>query len=406
MGLFNQTGKVNAPNSTTHTGIVGGVIQCDMDRDVFAYKYPGGNDIKRGAVIIVRQNQVAALYINGVRQGEMLEPGRHVVTESNNFPFINNYLNVATGGESSYPAEVWFFNLTTESKVRIGFGKSANVFCQHTDSNSKEQTPMSIGGNGQIGIKLSDPAVFMDRYLGSGSMASSGEVLEFVQERLKSIFIDQLNEIIINENPDIKDLLLTRRKDFNRKLVIAINRELQAEYGIEATTNTVINIFSPDYEKYVEDLNASMREGAGVHSRRSHMGRFDGSEQQYDIIKTAAANEGVGSFSAIGIGMAMGSQFAQYANTMTPQGTMPSQATPPPIPSAAAIYFVLNGQQAGPYDINAIRQMVASGVITPQTLAWKNGMADWSPAIGLAELTTLFNVPPSVPGMPLVPPTV
>lgn len=404
MGLFNKTGKVNAPTSTTDTGIVGGVIQCDMDRDVFAYKYPGGNDIKRGAVIIVRQNQTAALYINGVRQGELLEPGRHIVTESNNFPFINKFLNVATGGESSYPAEVWFFNLTTESKVKVGFGKSANVFCQHTDSNSKEQTPMSLCGNGQIGIKLSDPTVFMDRYLGSGSMASSGDVIEFVEERIKSIFIDQLNEMIISDNPDIKDLLLTRRKEFNRKLVISINREMQAEYGIEATTNTVINISSPDYEKYVEDLNKNMREGAGVHTRRTHMGRFDGSEQQYDIMKTAASNEGAGSFAAMGIGMAMGQQFTQFANTVNPQGQAPTQATPPPVPSAVAIYFVLNGQQAGPYDINAVRQMVTSGVITPQTLAWKNGMSNWSPAIEIAELTSLFSAPPPIPGIPPVPP--
>lgn len=409
MGLFNKTGKVNAPTSTTSTGIVGGVIKCDMDRDVFAYKYPGGDDIKRGAVIIVRQNQVAALYIDGVRQGELLEPGRHIVTESSNFPFINKFLNVATGGESSYPAEVWFFNMTTESMVKVGFGKSTGIRCQHVvhkDDGSQKTIKLSICGNGQVGIKLSDPAVFMAKFLGSGSMASSGEVIEFVEEQLKSIFIDQLNDIIDKDNPDIEDLLLTHRKEFNRKLVIAINRALQSEFGIEATTNTTINIISPDYQDFLDVQNKGAAEGEQIFMRRSHMGRFDGSEQQFEIMKKAAANEGAGSFAAMGIGMAMASQFSQFANNMNQQGATPLQNTPPPIPSTAILYFVINGQQAGPYDINTISQMVTSGIITPQTLAWKSGMANWTPSIELAELAALFSTPPPIPNTPPIPPTI
>jgi len=384
-----------------------------MDRDVFAYKYSGGDDIKRGAPIIVKQNQLAALYVNGVRQGELMGPGQHFVTDSNNFPFINKYLNVATGGESPHVVEVWFFNLTTESMVKVGFGKSMGIRCQHVEhlnDGSQKTMLFYLCGNGQVGIKLSDPMVFMSRYLGTSRSAFSSEVIDFVKEQIMAILIDQLSEIIITERPDISELLLTKRKEFNRKLTIAINRELQANYGIEATTNTAINIISPDYQEFLDDQNTGLREGAKegarVYLRRSQMGRFDGSEQQFDILKTAAANEGAGNFSAIGIGMAMGSQFTQHANTMNPQGTMPSQGTPPPIPPAVALYFVLNGQQAGPYDINAIRQMVASGTITQQTLAWKNGMANWSPAIEVAELTALFSVPPPIPGVPPTPPIV
>ena len=41
-------------------------------------------------------------------------------------------------------------------------------------------------------------------------------------------------------------------------------------------------------------------------------------------------------------------------------------------------YFIIdnNGQQAGPFSLD---QLVQKG-ITPETLVWKQGMADWTPA--------------------------
>lgn len=42
-------------------------------------------------------------------------------------------------------------------------------------------------------------------------------------------------------------------------------------------------------------------------------------------------------------------------------------------------YVALNGSQAGPYPEQKIREMLASCEITRESLAWKEGLADWVP---------------------------
>ena len=43
------------------------------------------------------------------------------------------------------------------------------------------------------------------------------------------------------------------------------------------------------------------------------------------------------------------------------------------------IYLNINNQQAGPYDVAAVTEMLSSGQITPETLGWIQGMANWEP---------------------------
>ena len=43
------------------------------------------------------------------------------------------------------------------------------------------------------------------------------------------------------------------------------------------------------------------------------------------------------------------------------------------------IYLNLNNQQAGPYDVAAISEMLSTNQVTPETLGWMQGMANWEP---------------------------
>ena len=73
--------------------------------------------------------------------------------------------------------------------------------------------------------------------------------------------------------------------------------------------------------------------------------------------------------------------------------------TPPPIPSAPAFFAVINGQQAGPYDINTLKHMAAQQQITINTLFWSAGMSDWETAAQSPELKSIFETtPPPIPG--------
>lgn len=155
-------------------------------------------------------------------------------------------------------------------------------------------------------------------------------------------------------------------------------------------------------------------------------------DQQTEVMKTGLENMGAmgamnlgggeGHMNPAGMmtGMMMGSAVAgQMGQMMGQMGGMmqqnmaqagqPQQA-PPPIPGqqsqAVAYYLLLNNQQYGPVNIQGIGQMVQSGQVTGETLAWCEGMGAWAPAKTIPALQALFTAtPPPVPPVPPVPPT-
>ena len=76
----------------------------------------------------------------------------------------------------------------------------------------------------------------------------------------------------------------------------------------------------------------------------------------------------------------------------------PPPIAPPPIPQAASFYVAVNGQQQGPFDVNALAAKARDGSLTRQTLVWRQGMANWTPAEQVGELASVFAaVPPPIP---------
>ena len=75
-----------------------------------------------------------------------------------------------------------------------------------------------------------------------------------------------------------------------------------------------------------------------------------------------------------------------------------SIALPPPVPLAATYFVAINGQQAGPFDIPTLAAKVQSGEVTRGSLVWKAGMAGWTAADQVADLSGLFKAgPPPLP---------
>src|SRR6202522_1899507 len=65
-------------------------------------------------------------------------------------------------------------------------------------------------------------------------------------------------------------------------------------------------------------------------------------------------------------------------------------------------FYASQGQQQGPYSEAQLRELFAKGIVTPGTLLWSEGMANWQRA---AEIPGLFSggwAPPAIPaqGMP------
>lgn len=63
-------------------------------------------------------------------------------------------------------------------------------------------------------------------------------------------------------------------------------------------------------------------------------------------------------------------------------------------------YILYNGQQIGPMSVN---ELLAYNP-TPDTMVWREGMAEWQPAYNFPELMTRINEQGGVPRNPNVPP--
>jgi hypothetical protein len=80
-------------------------------------------------------------------------------------------------------------------------------------------------------------------------------------------------------------------------------------------------------------------------------------------------------------------------------GTQPqTPAMPPPIPEAVTYFIAVGGQRTGPFELQALAAQAAAGALTPQTLVWTQGMAQWTPAGQVPALAQAFaSVPPPLP---------
>jgi hypothetical protein len=89
---------------------------------------------------------------------------------------------------------------------------------------------------------------------------------------------------------------------------------------------------------------------------------------------------------AVALGLAACAAFAPVSS-QAQGGPPPLPAGPPPMPqpSGAQYYYNDNGQQAGPFSADQIKQKIASGAITPDTLVWKSGTPNWVAVKDLPE---------------------
>jgi membrane protease subunit (stomatin/prohibitin family) len=156
--------------------------------------------------------------------------------------------------------------------------------------------------------------------------------------------------------------------------------------GLELTEVQVQNVGLPEEVEKAIDKRGAM---AAVGNLQAYT--------QYETasaIRDAATNPG----GAAGAGVGLGAGIAMGAQMMGNMAGAAAAGTPPPVPSAIAFHVAVGQSQAGPFDLAALRQQVASGQLTRSSLVWKNGMAQWAKAGEVAELASLFaDVPPPVP---------
>ncbi len=350
----------------------------DDSNDTLVYRYERyGNEIKYGAKLVVREGQ-AAVFVNQGQLADVFKPGMYTL-ETGNLPILSTIMGWKYGFESPFKAEVYFVNTRWFTDLKWG---TKNPIMMR----DPEFGPVRLRAFGTYTIRVTDPGTFIKDIVGTDAHFTTTEITNQLRNLIITRFTDLLGEAKI----PILDLA-SNYNEFSEFATNQLKPEFET-YGLEVAKLLVENISLPKAVEEALDRRSSM----GV---IGNMGQYT-QYQAANAMEAAAQNPGAGGMAGggmgLGMGLAMANQMGRSMNQANQQAAAP--AGPPPLPQSVQFYLAVNGQQAGPFAIDALRQQVAGGQLTPETLVWKQGMANWTPAGKVLELSDLFGAaPPPIP---------
>lgn len=342
--------------------------------ETLVYRFPRyNNEIKYGAKLTVRPGQ-AAVFVNEGKIADVFQPGMYEL-KTENLPILSTLKGWKYGFESPFKAEVYF--VSTRQITDMKWGTKNPVMMRDA-----EFGPVRLRAFGTYATRVKNPAVLIEQIAGTDGHFS----VEEISDQLRNFIITRFTDLLGESRIPVLDLAA----NYN-ELSSFIRGRLGPEfegYGLEITQFLVENVSLPEEVEKMLDKRTSM----GVVGDMQKFTQF----QTASAIPDAAKNPGGLAAAGVGLGLGM-----SMAHQMAGAAGAAGQAAP----ALALFYIAINGQQAGPFDQAALSQQIRSGAVTRQSLAWRAGMAEWTPAASVPELAGLFG-PPPVPGAgpPPIPP--
>lgn len=348
----------------------------DDDRETMVYRFQRyQNEIKYGAQLVVRESQ-AAVFVNEGQLADVFAPGTYTL-DTQNLPILSTLRGWAYGFHSPFKAEVYFVSTRTFTDRKWGTKNPIML-------RDPEFGPVRLRAFGTFAIKVKDPATFIRQIVGTDGRFNVDEIGEQLRDMVVARFGDVLGESKI----PVLDLA-GNYDELGRFITGRIQSDFDA-FGLQVVMLLVENISLPAEVEQALDKRTSM----GVVGNLQAYTQFQAANAIGDAAKTPGGLAGAGV--GMGMGLAMGGQMAQALGA----GQQPAggPGTPPPLTAAAAYFAAIDGKQAGPFDLNGLQAQAAAGRLTGDTLVWKNGMAQWTPAGQVAELAGILgSVPPPLP---------
>ncbi len=356
----------------------------DDSRDTIVWRFPRhDNEIKMGAQLVVRESQTA-VFINEGQVADTFTPGTYTL-ETKNLPILSTLKGWKYGFNSPFKAEVYFVNTRLFTDLKWGTQNPVIV-------RDAEFGMVRLRAFGAYAVRVTDATKFLRELVGTDPQFRTEEV----QEYLRQMIVGKLGTALATAGVPMLDLA-AQQQVIGQRIAGILSEDLAA-VGLSLPTFIIENISVPPEVEAAMDKRTQM----GVVGDLDQYTKF----QTANAIEDAAQNPGGGGAEGIGLGMGMavGQQMARQLNPQTSQApqapTSPggAQAGPPPLPGAAQWYIGVNGQQQGPFDAAALSARADSGDLTPDTVVWTSGMAQWLPAKEVAELAAvLATIPPPLP---------
>lgn len=319
------------------------VIKFEGPNNLLVWKY-GSEDFNTASQLIVHESQEAIFFKDG-QALDLFGPGRYTLS-TQNIPLLNKLVNIPFGGESPFHCEVYFVNKTEEMAIRWGTDKRVSF----VDNSFEPPLPLSIGASGELTIAVKDSRKLLVKLVGTEASLGQEQFLSYMRSIINMIVKPVLARTMQEGEFSIFSVDATMDT-----LAASLLKQLAPEfddYGIELRRFMITNIAKPEddpvfrrYQQAISDqtlnvLEAQARQNEAVKEAETQWKiaeqeaqktvidaqaasqakvidaqamaekrRVEGytyqQERGFDVGQTVAANQAVGEFSNIGIGMGM-----------------------------------------------------------------------------------------------------
>jgi membrane protease subunit (stomatin/prohibitin family) len=373
------------------------IVKFEGNDQEFVWKFPSEN-LRWGTQLVVKPGQLAFFVKGGVILDQFTEGT--VTLKSGNIPLLTKLMSLPFGGDTPFQAEVWFVNLI--SKLNNPWGTPRPIQLE----DPKYGVIVPVRAFGQFGFRVTEPRKFLETIVGTAKVFTAVQIADYFKGVLLSSVNSNIGKALVKQNISLLQIsaFLDELADFcKEKIALEYQR-----FGLELLTFYFQSINIPEEDPSFIKLKQIKEKAAELNVVGRDIYQLD---KSMDVLKTAAGNEGgvssamLQSGMGMGMGVMMGNQIGQHAGQMMthlpPAGSAAGNIAPlvaPPLPVPVTFFVAVNGQQAGPYPLATLQQMIPIGQFNAQSLVWRQGMTGWQAAGTLPELAGLF-APPIPPPM-------
>lgn len=423
-------------------------IRCDEQSYLIWKWHPSGsvagnnnreNAIRWGSSLRVKDGEVAVFVYrqnDGTTQDFIVGPFDKKI-ETSNFPVLAGIVGLAYAGGTPFQAEVYFINLANIIQVKF----AVPFFDVYDPRFLDFGVPVAVRGT--VSFKITDYREFIklhrlnnfnledfqhqirdavNRYVkNTVTNAPATYGIPVIQLETKTSLINDTVEKDIEKRlketfgvtvsgVDIGAIEIDKQSDGYRRLMAVTKDITTAKMQAETTDYTERLRIQREEEQYAQHKQTqSANIGAFQVGKQAEVG-IAGAQALGHMGENGAGGVNLGGnagfnpaamMAGMAVGGAVGQNIAGTMSGMMSGVNQPQPATgavPPPLP-VISYHIAVNGQAAGPYDMNTLSLMAQNGQLTAATLVWKTGMASWTRADSVNELQTLFenSVPPIPP---------
>lgn len=269
------------------------IIEYINEENLLVYKHPC-EDFNTNTKLIVRESQKAIFVKNGVIC-DVFSAGRHNL-KTENIPLLKKIINIATSGETSFTAEVYFFDMADMFNIKWGTAIPMEI------QDPIYKIAVKLGASGEMTFAITNPENLLKKISGTKAKVDKDGLKQYFRSLIATYIKVSISNAIIKEKTPILELN-SKLIDISHSTNEFLNQRL-VEYGLIAKNLTIENVVIPEDDPSLNKLKQALSEKAEM----DIVGYSYNERRSFDVMQDVAKNKGSGELasSLMGLGVGMG----------------------------------------------------------------------------------------------------